>query len=510
MFRKVYSTKVNVIANFVGNIWIAFMSIVFVPVYLHYIGIESYGLIGVFSSIQAFIILLDFGLSPTLNRELARLSALEDQTQEMHDIKRTLEIPNWICAVFIALVLSAFAPLIARFWVHPKDLSVETITQAFIILAVNIAVQFSVNFYIGGLMGLQKQLLLSLINIFCGTLRSVGAFVVLAYISPTIQGFLLWQGLVIVLQIVLMALTLKNSLPNAPRKGRFQKDLFNKIWRFAAGMTGITISALVLTQTDKVILSRMLNLETFGYYILALTISGLTTGIVVSSINHAVYPRFSQLVSVGDEVGLREFYHHGCQIVSVFLFPPTIILALFSYDILLIWIGTEAIAVNTYLLLSLIAIGHGLNSLVYLPHSAQLAHGWTTLTLYENLAAIIVLIPFVIFGVYNYGAVGSAAVWVVVNVFLVLVPIQIMHRRILKGEKLRWYFEDLALPLIVAFSVAGIGKILLGSGRTKFETIVGLVIISAATLLMTALSTKATRYYLGHFRSLFDKLYEDK
>jgi O-antigen/teichoic acid export membrane protein len=509
MFRKVYSTKVNVIANFVGNFWIAFLSIVFVPIYLHYIGIESYGLIGFFSSIQAFIILLDFGLSPTLNRELARLSALEDKTQEMHDIKRTLEIPNWICAVFIALFLSAFAPLIARFWVQPKDLSVETVTQAFIILGVNIAVQFSMNFYIGGLMGLQKQLLLSSINIFCATLRYFGAFVVLVYVSPTVQSFLLWQGLVLVLQIVLMAFTLKNSLPIAPRKGLFQKDLLSKIWRFAAGMTGITISSLVLTQTDKVILSRMLNLETFGYYILALTISGLITGIVVSSINHAVYPRFSRLVSVGDETALRDFYHHSCQIVSVFLFPPTIILALFSYDILLIWIGKEEIAANTYMLLSLIAVGHGLNSLVYLPHSAQFAHGWTTLTFYENVAAIIILIPFVIFGVYHYGAVGGATVWVLMNIFLILVPIQIMHRRILKGEKLKWYFKDLGVPFVTALLIAGGGKILLGSNRQKFETIVGLLIISAATLVATALSTKATRYYLSHFRSLFDSFYKD-
>ncbi len=509
MFKKIYSTKTNVIANFVGNVWIAFLSIVFVPIYLHYIGIESYGLIGVFSSIQALIILLDFGLSPTLNRELARLSAFEDRNQEMHDIKRTLEIPNWIFAVFIALVLSAFAPLIARFWVHPKDLSVETITQAFIILGVSIAIQFSVNFYIGGLLGLQKQLLLSLINMFCATLRSVGAFVVLAYISPTIQGFLLWQGLVVILQVGLMAFTLKNSLPNAPDKGHFQKKLFNRIWRFAAGMTGITISALVLTQTDKIILSRMLNLEIFGYYMLALTISGLITGIVVSSINHAVYPRFSRLVSVGDETALREFYHHSCQIVSVFLFPPTIILVLFSYDILLIWIGKEEIAVNTYMLLSLVAVGYGLNSLIYLPHSAQLAYGWTTLSFYENVAAIIVLIPFVVFGVYHYGAVGGAVVWVVVNVFLVFIPIQIMHRRILKDEKLRWYFEDLALPFITALSVAGSGKILLGSNRTKVETIVGLLLISAATLLATALSTKATRHYLRDFRNIFDEFYEN-
>ena len=510
MFRKVYSTKTNVTANFVGNIWIALLSIVFVPIYLHYLGVESYGLIGVFSSIQAFIVLLDFGLSPTLNRELARLSALGDRTQEMHDIKRTLEIPNWICAVFIALLLSALAPLIARFWVQPKDLSVETITQAFIILGVNIAIQFSVNFYSGGLMGLQKQLLLSLINIFCGTLRSVGAFVVLAFVSPTIQGFLLWQGLVLVLQIVLMAFTLKNSLPNAPGEGHFQKDLLSRIWRFAAGMTGFTITALILTQTDKVILSRMLNLETFGYYMLAITISGLVAGLFVSSVNNAVYPQFSGLVSAGDETALRKLYHQSCQIVSVFLFPTTIILALFSYDILLIWIGKEEIAANTSTLLSLVAVGYGLNSLIYLPHSLQLAHGWTTLAFYENVVAIIVLIPFVIFGVYNYGAVGGAVVWVVLNVFLVLVPIQIMHRRILKGEKMRWYFEDLALPFITAVLVAGTGKILLGSSRTRFETIIGLLIISTITFLFTSLSTKATRHYLKHLRNMLYGFYKNK
>jgi len=91
MFKRVYSTKINAAANFAANIWLALLSIIFVPVYLYYIGIETYGLIGIFSSIQAFIVLLDFGLSPTLNRELARLAALKNQTQEMQDIKRTLE-----------------------------------------------------------------------------------------------------------------------------------------------------------------------------------------------------------------------------------------------------------------------------------------------------------------------------------------------------------------------------------------------------------------------------------
>ncbi len=510
MFKKVYSTKVNVAANFTGSLWVALLNIIFVPYYLNFIGVESYGLIGIFSSIQAFIVLLDFGLSPTLNRELARLAVYKDQTQEMHNIKRTLEIPNWICAVFIALLLSLLAPLIARYWLNPKDLSVETLTQTLIIIAVNIALQFSVNFYAGGLMGLQKQLFLSIINVVCGTLRTVGAFLVLAYVSRTIQGFLLWQGLIALLQVFLMALTLKNSLPETSEKGRFQKDSFRKIWRFAAGMTGLTVVGLILTQTDKVILSRMLNLEAFGYYTLAVTIASMAIGMVASSITHAVYPQFSGLVSLGDETALRELYHRSCQVMSVFIFPVTIVLALFSYDILLVWTRKEDIASNTYLLLSLVAIGNGLQSLLWLPHTLQLAHGWTKLAFYLNVAAIIFLVPLMIVGVYQYGAIGGATVWVLLNAFYILTDVQIMHRRILKGEKTRWYFDDLVVPFLVAFLVAGTGRMFLSSNHTRLEIIAALAAISIVTFLSTALSTKATRRYLTYFKNKSLRLADDK
>lgn len=496
MFKKVYSTKINVAATFASSIWLATLNIIFVPVYLNYIGIETYGLIGVFSSIQAFVALLDFGLSPTLNRELARLSALKDKNQEMQDIKRTLEIPNWIGAVFIALLLSAVAPLISSFWLNPKELSVETVTAAMIIIGINIAIQFSVNFYTGGLLGLQKQFLLSLISLICGTLRVVGAFAVLVTVSQTIQAFLIWQGLVAVLQVSLLALALRKCLPKSPHKVGFRKDLLSNIWKFAAGITGLTVFDLILVQTDKVILSRLLNLETFGYYILATTISTLAINMIAGSISQAVYPKFSRLVSIQDEKGLRDLYHRSCQIMSVMLLPVMVIFVLFSYDILLVWTGKENVALNTYKLLSLVAVGYGLHGLVWLPHCLQLAHGWTKLALYSNITAIIFLIPVMIVGVLRYDAIGGAVVWVILNILYIL-TVQIMHRRILKGDALKWYVEDLAVPLITATTVAGIGKMLLPAfQRTRLEGILYLSLISGATLFFTAFSTRATRQHL--------------
>ncbi|CAN5545960.1 oligosaccharide flippase family protein [soil metagenome] len=496
MFRRIFSTNINAAANFAGSIWSALLGLIFVPIYLSYIGIEAYGLIGIFNSILAFIVLLDFGLSPTLNRELARLSVQEINAQEMRDLKSTLERVNWMSAALIALLFIVLAPLIARYWIQPKNLAVETVTQALLIMGINIAIQFTVNFYIGGLMGLQKQLLLNSINIVCSTLRFVGAFLVLMFYSPTLRAFLLWQVAVLALQAVLMAITLQLSLPETERKGRFQKETIRKIGRFAAGMTGITVVSLILTQTDKVILSKMLSLETFGYYSLAVTISTMAISVVINSISHAAYPRFSKFVESGDDAGLRVFYHNCCQIASVFLFPIIVFLVLYSYDILLLWTRSEQIAWNTYILLSLVAIGTGLNGLMWLPYFLQLAHGWTKLIFYVNLVAIVVLIPLMIFGVYYYGAIGGAICWVALNASYVLISAQLMHRKILRGELFTWYFKDLLLPFIAAVTFSSAGKLFLLPDAPRIEVAVKLSIIAVASFLAAALSSNVIRSYL--------------
>lgn len=458
MFKKIYSTKINVIANFAGSIWTAIFSILFVPLYLPYIGIEGYGLIGVFTGLQAFIVLLDFGLSPTLNRELARLAAIEDQAQEMHDLKKTLETLNWSFAGLVALILAALSPVVAFYWLTPETLTTATITQSLLVMSFTIAVQFSSGFYAGGLMGLQKQLHLNIINIISATLRSAGAFVVVAFVSPTIQAFVCWQFFVALFQLVSVAFLLNKSLPEAKRKGAFQKELLQKVWRFAAGMTGTTVVTLILTQTDKIILSKLLTLEDFGFYTLAITISTMAVATIVGSITNSVYPKFSGFVMLGDESGLSEFYHRSCQILSAFLMPVVLVITVFSYQILLVWTRQQIIAENTYLMLAIVVIGTGLNGLMWLPYHLQLAYGWTKLGFYINLAAIVGLVPLMIFGALKYGALGGAAAFALLNIFNIVFSIQIMHRRLLKGEQWRWYFQDVGIPLIVASAIVFTGK----------------------------------------------------
>ncbi len=49
------------------------MGFLFVPLYIKFIGIEAYGLIGLFFVMQALFAVMDMGLSATASREIARL-----------------------------------------------------------------------------------------------------------------------------------------------------------------------------------------------------------------------------------------------------------------------------------------------------------------------------------------------------------------------------------------------------------------------------------------------------
>ena len=205
--------KKNIVANFVGSGWIALMGIIFIPIYIKFLGIDSYGLIGIYTSLQALFGLLDIGLSTTLNRELARLSGQTDKAGEMRDLVRTLEIIYWILGAAIAFAVILLAPLIANYWIQPGKLSTDTIQQAIMVMGLTIAFQFILTFYSGGLLGLQKQILLNSITILITTLKFAGAILVLWLISSSIQAFFIWQTLIGILATILVAYFLWQNLP---------------------------------------------------------------------------------------------------------------------------------------------------------------------------------------------------------------------------------------------------------------------------------------------------------
>jgi len=369
-----------VAANFAASFWTGFMGIVFVPQYIRFMGIESYGLVGFFASFQALVGLLDFGLGATINRETARLSALGGHAEHLIGLASTVEIIYWSVSGLIGGAVILLAGPIAEYWLNPDTLPRSLVKEAIVIMGFVVALRWPVSFYVGGLMGLQRQVGLAVVSASYATIRGLGALMVLWLIEPSVRAFFMFQIVAGGMETLTLALYWWRSVPRAGRRPLFDVNSLTGIWRFSLGMTGISVVALLLSQTDKIILSKVLSLEDFGYYSVAWAAAAVLYKIV-GPIGAAFFPRLSQSVALQEDRELSQLYHKGSQAMAVFLIPVTSVLVVFSEEILFLWSGDTALSRNVAPVLSLLAIGTCLNGLMHMPYYAQLAHGWTSLTL---------------------------------------------------------------------------------------------------------------------------------
>ena len=486
------SLKRNIAANLVGNLWTAVVSIALVPLYIHFMGIEAYGLVGVFAALQAMLALLDLGLSTTLNREMARLSVLPDKAQDMRDLVRTLEIIYWLIALAIGVVVLSLAPLIAGKWVQARQLSPHVVEQAVMMMGLILIFQWPASLYSGGLLGLQRQVLLNVISVISATFRGAGVVLVLWLISPTIQAFFLWQTVISMLTTAAVAWLLWRSLPAAENSPRFNGRLLKAIGSFAAGTTGLTIQGVILTQQDKVILTKWVPLDVFGYYSLAASVAQ-NLGRLISPVTAAVFPRFTQLHAQQNESELAQLYHRSCQLLAVLILPAAAMLAFFPAEILMLWTRNPETVRQTHLLLALLAVGGALNSIMYIPSILQTAFGWLSLALWINTVSIVAFIPLTLVVTRHYGAVGTASCWIALNALYALAVPHLVHRRLLVKEKWSWYFGDVSLPLGAAALTAWLFQSLRFTPQSSWVQLGYLALIYGAVLLATIISAKQIR-----------------
>ncbi|MDX2479302.1 MAG: oligosaccharide flippase family protein [Desulfuromusa sp.] len=482
----------NIMANLIGSGWVALISIAFIPLYIHFMGVEAYGLVGFYLTLQAVFAVLDMGLTATVSRELARLSSTGGVTQEMRNLVRTLEFFYWGIALFIMVLVVLLAPWIATQWLNANTLSADTLIVSIMLMGMMIALRMPYGFYGGGLLGLQRQVQLNVIKVVVETLRSGGVVLVLWLVSPTVVAFFQWQLLISALGAVAMAWGLWRSLPRSSSKPLFQLSVFRRLWRFAAGMSVIMLLSAILVQMDKLVLSKMLTLEAFAYYSLASTVAvGLY--VIIGALFSSVYPRFTQLLASDESALLKSFYHKSCQMMTVLVMPMAMLISFFSINILQLWTHNAVVAEQTAPILSILVVGTALNGMMNLPFALQLAHGWTRLAIGLNTVAIVILLPSLIIVVEWFGVVGAAAIWLVLNAGYMVFGLALMHRKIFKGELLHWIVADFAIPSLVSFSVVLSFWTLFPEGMGVIGQLVWITLAGFVALLLSALAAPAIR-----------------
>lgn len=271
---------------------------------------------------------------------------------------------------------------------------------------------------------------------------------------------------------------------------RFDIEKLKSVWRFTAGMSGIGLTALVFTQMDKLILSKMLGLEEFGHYMLAtVVVSGLY--VLITPVYNVVYPRFSALVATGDTDKLVDLYRLGTRLLVGTIFPIAMVLAVFGHELVLVWTGNPAIASSVAPVIALLAIGSGLHGAMYFPYALQLAYGMTRLPLTINVILMMVFLPLIVYFATTYGAFGGALAWLVLHVMYMLLGTWLTHRRLLKGVGAGWLLQDIGIPLMLTSLIGVLGYLTVHDN--EYPVFVKLVCGSLLALLAMLLSIATSK-----------------
>jgi O-antigen/teichoic acid export membrane protein len=265
-------------------------------------------------------------------------------------------------------------------------------------------------------------------------------------------------------------------------------------WHFAAGMTATSFVSFFLEQADKVILSKFLSLELFGYYSLATTLNSQFQ-LIGAQIFRPLFPRFAALIASNALEELRNLYRKSCQFVSVAILPIAAIIALFSPRLIQIWTQDSTTAVMTAPIVALLFVSTALYNLIDVPYSLSIAYGWTKLGFFQQLISAVVLIPLMVILSLRFGGIGAASTRVILSLaYLMFIP-PIVHRKfpVLKGRLKGFYVADTGFPLLAVLTVAGIGYWLIPPTLSTTQFLVGMVFITLITFGAAVLSAGEIR-----------------
>ena len=489
----------NLLAGLINSVWTAIATFAVVPFYIDYLGIEAYGMIGFFITLQGVFLILDLGLSPTVSREFAKHNT-DKRYAGVANFMHSVAVAYWLLAAAIAILFLIFSGAVADHWLRSSDPEL-TNSGLVLLMGISVASRFPHSIYRGALIGAEKLVLLNSINMLMVTVTAVGSVLVLALVDATLQAFFIWQAICGLLLTALMRQAAWKLIIPAGRRAserpQFDRNDLIKVWRFTAGLTLVSIASVILLQLDKLMLSAMVSMREFGVYMVAVLAGGIFSALFMPVFN-VIYPRMTSLAEAGDDEQLKVLYRHGTRALATILFPIAMVLGLFSEPIVTLWTGDAQLASQARPLIFFVAGGFAINGVMHFPYALQLAYGRTGIALQCSVLMAVILVPLILILVGEYGALGGAASWFIVQSIYLVVGCWLTHRQLLPGTGMRWLLGDVGIPLGAS--------ILVGTSVFKLVTIGALDVVQAvlwsvaAGLAAVALTLFASPVFYPHIR----------
>lgn len=399
-------------ANYLGAGVIVFLPVIALPIHFHLLGPKQFGLVSFMASMQAVMALLDSGMGQVLVREVAiRLNSGENGKGEAAEIVAVFE---WVYLLLAIVGFSAsiyFSNFLANHWLRLDKESTHLGMIAVCGAGVLFAIQFPGAVYRSVMLASQSQVLLNgVISSFTLSRYLVG-IITLNY-WPTILSFIVAHAAISYAETIVRGHLAWKILGDSRARKNTQDGAFRRVWVHVVGMSGAVWIGALSVQIDRVILSALVPIDQFGYYVVASTVAlgllQLVYPLVQAFLPGAICLRQDPLALKAQYVRLFKY------ILSIVVFCA-VAFSLGGEWLLHKWLRDSRVVDAAYPILSILLIGSALNAFYNVGYMNWIVNnrvGRIFLVNFGSLSLSILVIPFLV-GIH--GPKGAAFGWVSSN-----------------------------------------------------------------------------------------------
>jgi O-antigen/teichoic acid export membrane protein len=393
----------NVVWNGVGEVGPLAAALVAMPILIHKLGTERFGIIALAWTIFSYFSLFDFGIPSALTK-LASDRLAEDRGDEVPTLIGTSLALMTALGLVGSVLLSLCIPvLVGHLFKVPAALQAEA-KGAFHILVIALPICLSLTAFSATLAAYQRFDLINLVQSPNAMFSSVGPLAVLPFshsIVPIIGLLVVGHA---VTWIVYFAMCMR-AVPRFASRMRVRVEIVSELLGFGAWAAVTNMIGLLGGSFDRFVLAGMASMTALSYYVVPARILHKLR-VLPGILTRVMFPALTFSLAK-DRVQSRVLFERGAKTLFIIMFPIALVTVAFAHELLRLWVGLE-FAMHSAVLVQWLAVAALIESLSRVPEALMWAAHRPDLSAKIQGVEQPVYLVFMFGMVYLHGALGAA------------------------------------------------------------------------------------------------------
>jgi len=378
-------TARNAASSFVALAWLSLLSMLTIPIYIRLLGVSEWGLVAACASLQILSNFIDAGFSQIVPRWAAQEARHPARLRQHITLFRRLYLG---LGLTMFGVLQVSAGYLAHQWFQVPADRANALELAIRIVSFQLLFQFVNNLHIGLWHGLQRQVLANVRACGFGTLKHTAALLALMAGTQQAWVYALAFASVACIEVCANAITVHRMLGPESASAMGDKVALGPLLREVSVLSGGILVGLLVSQLDRIILSRTVDVTSFGIYTVVATLA-LSFLQLQAPVTRAYFPVIVR--DIQSQGRVSDLHIKRLLIGTLFTSTlPALLACAFSPQILGFWLHDSMVVSLGTTPLRLLLLAIALNTLSGCIYLIIVAHEQSQKILYFNLTALLI------------------------------------------------------------------------------------------------------------------------